>query len=297
MRPQARGASVPQPGGLPHQTARRFNFRLHVRQHKLNRLKLANRFAKCAPLLRVAHGRFECALGDAHGLRGNPHAPAVERLERDLQPLPFLAQAVLDWDLAIGQRDFRGARTAQAHFILVAADAKAGEAWFHQKSRHSARAGLRIGLGKNDIEAALPAAGDPGLHAVEPVDVPVAHRARLQRRRIRSRLRFRKAKAAENFASRKLRQVFPALRFRAVPGTAAKRPPNWSRSAPPPSRHRHAPLLPASERRRSNPRPRRPTPRGSTCRSSPAHPIAATRRRRIFLRGHFGARLGELPPP
>ena len=124
---------VAQEGGLPHQRARRFDLRLHIRKHKLNGLKFGDRFAEGAPLLGVTHRRIERALREAHGLGGDAHASAVQRFERDLQPLPFLAEAIFRGHLAIGENDFRRARRAQAHFIFVTAHAKAGEAGFDEK--------------------------------------------------------------------------------------------------------------------------------------------------------------------
>ena len=90
-------------------------------------LEFADGFAECAALFGVSHRRFERALRDADGLRGDAHAAAVQSFERDLQSLPFFAQAIPFRDFAIGEGNFRRARSAQAHFILVARHAKAGK--------------------------------------------------------------------------------------------------------------------------------------------------------------------------
>ena len=76
---------------------------------------------------RVGDRRFERALRDSHGLRGDADAAAVEEFQRDLQPLAFFAQAIFLRDFAIGERDFRRARSAQSHLILVARHAKTGK--------------------------------------------------------------------------------------------------------------------------------------------------------------------------
>jgi len=55
------------------------------------------------------------------------HAATIERFERDLEPLPFFAQPIFLRHFAIGKNNFRRTRRPQAHFIFVAAHAKAGE--------------------------------------------------------------------------------------------------------------------------------------------------------------------------
>ncbi len=75
----------------------------------------------------VGDRRFERALRDSHGLRGDADAAAVEKFERDFQALAFFAQAILFGDFAIGERDFRRARSAQTHLILVSRHSKTGK--------------------------------------------------------------------------------------------------------------------------------------------------------------------------
>ena len=53
---------IRQPSRLIHQQPRRLHFRRHVRQLKLNRLKLADRLPKLLPLLRVTHRRVQRSL-------------------------------------------------------------------------------------------------------------------------------------------------------------------------------------------------------------------------------------------
>ena len=74
------------------QPSRGFNLRLHIRNHPLNGLKLANVFAKGLALLRVLDGFFQRPLREADSLRGDPDAPAIQRAESNLQPLPFFPQ-------------------------------------------------------------------------------------------------------------------------------------------------------------------------------------------------------------
>src|SRR6267378_2415192 len=72
-------AGILLPRGLSNEEARSINFRGHVREHELDGLELRNRVAEGHALMGILQGRFECASGDAGGLRGDADAPAVER--------------------------------------------------------------------------------------------------------------------------------------------------------------------------------------------------------------------------
>ena len=69
-------------------------------------LKFADGFAESVALLGVLDRFVERALRQADGLRGDSDAAAVERAERDLEPLPFFAQAIFGWHFAIVQNNF-----------------------------------------------------------------------------------------------------------------------------------------------------------------------------------------------
>src|SRR5438093_1281856 len=56
---------------------------LHVSELVADRLKAGDRTAEGGALLGVARRDVERRLRDAHGLRGDPDAPAVERRQRD----------------------------------------------------------------------------------------------------------------------------------------------------------------------------------------------------------------------
>ncbi len=56
-----------------------------------------------------------------------PTRPPSEQFQRDLQALAFFAQAIPFRDFAIGERDFRRARSAQTHLILVSRHSKTGK--------------------------------------------------------------------------------------------------------------------------------------------------------------------------
>src|SRR5260370_17811970 len=76
------------------ESARGFNFHLHVGEHPLDGLILGDRLAESLALLGVMHRGFERSLREAKRLRGDADASAIERFERDSQTLAFFSQAV-----------------------------------------------------------------------------------------------------------------------------------------------------------------------------------------------------------
>src|ERR1043166_9030337 len=125
---------IPQPCRLPYQRPGGFDFRVHIREHPFNCLEVSDGLPKSPPFLRVAYRRFQCALCDTYALRGDAHAPAVERLKRNFETLPLFTQPVFHGYYAVGESNFSRARGAKAHFILVPADTETREPRFHQKS-------------------------------------------------------------------------------------------------------------------------------------------------------------------
>src|SRR5580704_10990615 len=158
---------------------------------------MAERFS----LLGVECGGFESALAYAYRLRGDTDAAPVERFQSDAEALAFFAQAIFGWHAAILQRNFRGARKAQAHFIFVAADTEAGKIWLDEKGADAAAACGGIGLREDDVETGDAAVGDPGFGSVQDVVVAVTDGAGLDSGGVGARLRFREAEGAENFAA------------------------------------------------------------------------------------------------
>ena len=77
------------------QQPRRVDLDRHVGELPLNRLVLAIGLPNALALLRVLQRRLERRARDSERLRRDPDPPAVERLHRDLEALPFLGQQVL----------------------------------------------------------------------------------------------------------------------------------------------------------------------------------------------------------
>src|SRR5665213_2745061 len=118
-RAKSRRTRVAHPCGVMHKCSRGFNFRLHVSEHPLYSLEVANGFSKCAALLGIGYRSLQRSLRDADCLRRDAHATAIQKFQGNLQALAFFAQAILFWDFAIGKGDFRRARSAQPHLIPV----------------------------------------------------------------------------------------------------------------------------------------------------------------------------------
>ena len=104
------------------QQARRVNLRGHVGEHELDGLKIGDGMAEGLALLRVGQRRFERALRDPGGLRGDADAPAIERGERDLVAFAFLADAICDRHFAIGERKLGASGGVDAELLFFLAD-------------------------------------------------------------------------------------------------------------------------------------------------------------------------------
>ena len=161
------------------QPARRLDLRLHVCNHPLNGLKLANVFPKRLTLLRVLHGFFQRPLRQPNGLRGNPDAPAIQRAQGYLQPLPFFAQAILHRYHAIVQQNLHRRRRPLPHFVLMAPHTESGESGLDQKCGNAFAARRRIGFRKDNQHACGVSIGHPGLGAVQFVAIANADSPRL----------------------------------------------------------------------------------------------------------------------
>src|SRR5262249_59920628 len=94
----------------------------HVGEHELETLKGGDRLAELLALLRVGHRRVEGCLADTHRLGTHGGARAVEGAKRDLEALPFLAQAGLHGNLAVAEMERDGRSAADAHLPLELAD-------------------------------------------------------------------------------------------------------------------------------------------------------------------------------
>ena len=99
------------------------------------------------------------------------------------------------------------------HLFFVAPPAKPGKIWLDQKCADAFPARRGIGLREDHVNARNVAIRDPGFCSVELVNISVAHRTRLNARRVGARRRLRQAKGAERFARGHAAQIFSFLRL------------------------------------------------------------------------------------
>ena len=209
---RAARSRVPHLGRLPNEQAGGFDFGLHVCEHKLDGLEFSDGFAEGTPLFGISRGGFESALRETDRLGSDAYSAAIERFERDLEPLPFFAQAIFLRHFAIGKNNFRRTGRPQPHFIFVAAHAKAGERRLDEKSSYAASACSGIGLREDEIDSAFAAVGDPAFCAVQAIGFAAARGASLDGSGIGAGLRLGETKRAENFSAREALQIFMPLR-------------------------------------------------------------------------------------
>src|SRR6202008_4914071 len=125
------------PRRATREQSRRVNFRGHVRQHELDRLKIRDGMSKRLPLLRVGKRGFERALRDAGRLRSDPDAPAVERRERHLVAFAFLSDSIRRRHNAIAKYKLRASRAVNAEFFFFLADAESASAFLNDQRGNS----------------------------------------------------------------------------------------------------------------------------------------------------------------
>ena len=88
--------------------ARRFDIRRHEGERVLHGLKRRERLPELLVLEREPGRRVQTGLGDAHGLRRDADAAAVQGLHRDPEAAAQLAQHVRGRDAAFLQQDLGG---------------------------------------------------------------------------------------------------------------------------------------------------------------------------------------------
>ena len=90
--------------------------------------------AKGHALLGILQRGFERALRDARGLRSNADAPAVQRRERHLVALAFVADAIRNRHCAIREDKFAARRRADPQLFLFLADLETWRPFFNYET-------------------------------------------------------------------------------------------------------------------------------------------------------------------
>jgi hypothetical protein len=191
----------------------------HVREHERDGLVLGDGPAKRVALLRVAAAGVEGGADRAGRLGGDAHPAALERGERDAEPLPDRPEPLRLRNLAPVERQRHGRAGPDAHLLLVAADDEPRGTPLDEEGGHFPSPRLRIGLRPHDDHACHVAARDPLLLSVEHPDVAAPDRARAHGGRVAAGLRLRQPERPRGPLARRDRRQEPApLRLRAEAG-------------------------------------------------------------------------------
>ena len=153
--------STQQPGALDLQH--------HVGECHLHRLELDQRLAELPALLDVRDRAVQRRLTDRQAHGGVAQALDVERGEQ-LAEAAGRHQQVLLGHLDIFEDHVRGGDAAEAHQLLLGAEADAGPLRLDDERADAAGARLVGQPGVDEVVVGLPAVGDPPLEPVEPVD-------------------------------------------------------------------------------------------------------------------------------
>ncbi len=181
-----RTALVLQPGRVPTEQARRFQFGTHVGDLVGDDRLRGQRLSELLAHLGVGDGGLEAGLADAQGLEGDADAPAVQRREGHAQAGALLAQPVQGRHARLVQRDDRGVRGPQAHLVLLLGDRQPGRVALDQEGVRALVA-VRAGLARHDdVERGAGAVRHERLGAAEHVVVAVAARRRAEGRGVRA---------------------------------------------------------------------------------------------------------------
>ena len=127
-----------------------------------------------------------------------PGSREVQRLHGDLEAIALLADAVLDWNDDIGEREGRRVGRALTHLVEVLLDLDARRIHRDDEGRDSAVTLGRIRLCEDDGPRRPTGVGDEGLGAVEDVLVAAPLGRRLHSCDIRPRVGLAEPERAEN---------------------------------------------------------------------------------------------------
>ena len=183
---------------MQHQLLGRLDLRRHVGEPERHRLMLDDRLAELDALLGVGQRRVMGGARHADRLGGDADAAAFQVGERDLEPLPFLAEALARRHAHLLEREGAGVGGVLAELLLDLGDDEAGRVGRHDEGGNALLAGLRVGDGEDDRHVGVLARGDELLGAREDIGgIAVAPRPRLDRGGVGARAGLGQAEAAD----------------------------------------------------------------------------------------------------
>src|SRR5271166_4184996 len=117
-------------------------------------------------LLRVRKRRFERALRDSGGLRGDSDAAAIERRERHFVALALLPDAIFGRNFAIREGKLGAGGRVDPELLLFLAHSESRRALLNDQRRDSLLAFFRLRVDVYDRGVGRAAVRDPRLRAV-----------------------------------------------------------------------------------------------------------------------------------
>src|SRR5438552_2845373 len=166
-------SQVAAPGGIDDHRAGGVDLRLAVGEHRLDQLKLGDRFAELDALLGIAQGIVEHAFGNADADRGDVDAALVEHLHRRLETDALATADHVGSGYATVLEDHVADMGALLpHLPVDRPERETGRALLDDESRDAVRAALVWrGSRHHREDAGLGRVGDIALGAVEHVIV------------------------------------------------------------------------------------------------------------------------------
>src|SRR2546430_1483625 len=160
-------------GPVGEQT-RRVKSHSHLGQLVLDLLKIDQWLFKACPGLSITYRGLVCCLSNTDTLRGHVHASPIIRLHADVEPVTFLSQEIVRWDLDVIKNQFRGLRASKTCRFDVAADVEAFCSSFNNERTQTLVTFLRARRGtcpsEDQVEVCDFTVGDERLLAA---DLPV----------------------------------------------------------------------------------------------------------------------------
>ena len=151
----------------------------------------------CLRSFDVPNRVIERALREADHLRADADASLVERLDRDLVALAWIAEHVGARHLAVLEDQLAGAAGANPELVFLLADREAGGPALDDERGDAAVAGVGIDRREDDEDVRFVAVGDPELAAGDRESVAALGGARRQRERVAAGPGFRQGIRAD----------------------------------------------------------------------------------------------------
>src|SRR5438477_1076765 len=209
-------ARVLQSRRAPGQQAGSVDLGRHVREHPLDRPEIGDPLTERLALLGKREGVHEARARDPDRLRRDRDTAAVERRERDPEPLARLAEEIRARYACVLEDQLGGVRPADPELFLELADGEPRGPLLDDERGDPLVFLCRVCLREDDGDVRERSVGDEVLGPVQDPAVAVASRGRAHSRGVAARRRFGERKASDPLATRELRQVFLLLGIASV---------------------------------------------------------------------------------